>query len=239
MRSIHALAVYASECLSALKSAGFQIEAAADLGEFEKRLCEAGKVAAHPMISPDWHDLTAANSLGLILTLDGVDVGGVAAMFVDLGAGSLADYWGRSYRRLYADGEKTPVFDPAPFIERNISKRVVYLGELFLKPGVRGVPGVSASAVKYIQALSALSWQPDWIYGFLRKEDAERGKATQYGFTVQIPFFLRWTDPHQRRSPTDFFVANSFDDIAHIAERHSHIHPRRKSDHTGVQKEST
>lgn len=214
----HDIVRMAAHCLDVLKRRGIELDAGQDISEFTRRMREAEKPDAHPMLSPSWHDFTSGDFMSLTFVRDGVDIGGVAARFIDLGQEPLSDYWARTYTRLYGV-DQSPVMDMAPLIQREICGRIVYLGEFYIKKGARGEPGVSAVILRYLQCIVALTWRPEWIYGFVRAEDAERGKAVQYGFTLQIPAVQIWVKQQSRRSSSEYFVANRYIDLAHMASR--------------------
>ena len=218
----HDLVEMGGYCLEVLRKPGFSVEGTNDITKFENRMLEIGKKRNHAMISPSWHDFTQPEVFGLILKKDGRDVGGVAARHTDIGRESLAEYWQRSYQRLYGEGEVSPVHSAAPIAQHSMRGRIVYLGELYLSRPVRGTPFLTSSVLRYHQALAAITFSPDWLYGFIRAEDINRGKGTQYGFSIQVNSAQLWHRSAPNRSETEYLVANDMDHLNHIAGRIIH-----------------
>ena len=214
----HYLVELASMLLWEVQDRGFNIEPVQSIDDFEGRVTALGKPENHPMLSPRWHDFLHSDAFGLILRSDGRDVGGVAARFTDLRDESLADYWARTYRRAYGSGASCPVRSPAPIVRNQMSGKIVYVGEMFIIPDMRGMKHLSALLVRYLQVLSAITWRPDWIYGFVRDADAQRGKANQYGFSIQIPVAQIWAVDRPDRSSGEHLVANDYQHLCHAAE---------------------
>ena len=216
--STHELVEMSGYCLAAIRARGLRVHRVERLREFEERMRALGMPDPHPMLSARWNDFPGGQAAGLVLTRGGQDVGGVAAHYYDLGGQSLGDYWEESYRRLYGKGDASPVYEPAPLAETTITGKVVYLGQLFLTKAERdGV--VSAALLRYIQAFCVIEWTPNWLYGFIRAEDVERGKAAQFGFTYQVPFAQLWRKEPETRFSTEYLVANDRRHVCHMASR--------------------
>lgn len=204
----------AAVCLARLSAQGIEVRAIEDIEKWEAELVMLGKRPNHPMISPGWHDFTFPEAFGLIFQRDGASIGGVAARFHDLGREPLGAYWARSYKRLYGGGEFIPVESPAMRASRDVIGKVVYLGELFITKEERKEAGdLSALVMNYLFLLCAVRWRPNWLYGFVRHEDAVRGKPTQYGFPIVCPGAQTWHEKIEERSTGEFFVAISCDDL--------------------------
>lgn len=194
-------------CLSGLLVGGFEIEVTTSIEDFEERLACAEKLPNHPMISPSWHDFSPTEVFALVFRVDGQDIGGVAARFIDLGESSLADHWARSYKRLYGGMLETPVHNFSSIPRNEISGRIVYLGELFLKQEFRDRSLNWRAVFHYLFSLCFLRWRPDWIYGFVRQKDVLDGKASRYGFTRQHVGPQEWITSKPRRSSSEYLVA--------------------------------
>lgn len=213
----HELVTTGGHCLEILRTEGFEVRFVRDLNVFERRMEGVGKRVNYPMVSPRWHDFAPADAFGLVLERRGSDIGGVAARYHNLSGTTLAEYWAKSYARLYGASGASPVSEPAPLACR-ITGKVAYLGELYIAKKARG--GVASGALLvYLQALTQLEWDLDWVYGFMRAEDVDRGKATRYGFSYQVISAQMWhTEPADRAS-TEFLVGNDRDALGHMAAR--------------------
>jgi len=129
-----------------------------NIDAWQEEMTAIGKPKNHPMLSPEWQDFTLAEALGLQLIANGQLVGGVAARFHDLGQETLGEYWARSYRRMYGQGQSVPVHTPARRAAYDVKGRVVYLGELFINKDFRG-DGISALVMHYLFLLCAVRWR--------------------------------------------------------------------------------
>ncbi|MCP4192204.1 MAG: hypothetical protein GY768_16455 [Planctomycetaceae bacterium] len=200
---------------------GITIRYSESVSEFDDLMARAGKPPPHPMFDPAFFDFRENDSGGILAYMDGRYVGGIGAYFYDLGDRTLGQHMQASYLRLYGP-DHGQVMDPAPVIAETIRGPTVYLAEFFLqKPpeGPRGTPGVSGAMLLYIQAISALFWKPNWIHAFVREEDGNRSKPSEYGFTTIVPCAQIWNDPPDRRYSTEYFVANDLRTLEHMAAR--------------------
>lgn len=194
-------------CLRRLREDGLELDIVDDIRRFESRMADVGKPPNHPMISPRWHDFSSSEAFAIVFRKGDQDVGGVAARHLDLGEDSLAQHWETSYARLYQSGEGTPVDRFSSVAKREISGKVVYLGELFLKQGNRDGSICWRLIFHYLYVLCYLKWKPEWIYGFVRQPDVLSGKASRYGFTRQYIGPQEWRLPDAKRSNNEYLVA--------------------------------
>ncbi len=226
-------------CLKKLKSDGLELEVLSDLRVFEGRMAKIGKAPNHPMISPDWHDFSSSDAFSIIFRQGGQDIGGVAARHLDLGDDSLAQHWASSYMRLYSDGSSVPVGRFSTVAGREITGKVVYLGELFLRKGSRNGSVCWRLIFHYLFALCFLKWHPEWIYGFVRQPDVMSGKASRYGFTRQYIGPQEWSHPPATRSSNEYLVAIPRFDLLDAASFYSrnpeYLLPQASSGQAGKQ----
>lgn len=186
-----------------------------DLSDFERQMTGIGKEQCHPMVSDKLHDFASDDVFGLYIKADGVCIGGMVARLVRLGSDSLDRHLLRSYSRYYRDCGGSPV-TPRLNITRQITGNVVYQGELFLSPNWRGGRVNVSAVMHYAHILSALKWQPDWIYAFMRIEGLPH--ASGYGFTRQHVGALNWIEGHPRRSDKECLVALPLHEFIETAE---------------------
>lgn len=194
-------------CLQQLRADGLELDIVSDIRNFESRMVDVGKPPNHPMISPKWHDFSSSEAFAIVFRKDNQDVGGVAARHLDLGEDSLAQHWATSYARLYQTGAEAPVERFSSVAKWEISGKVVYLGELFLKKGNRDGSICWRLIFHYLFVLCHLKWHPQWIYGFVRQPDVLSGKASRYGFTRQYIGPQEWKHSVGTRSSNEYLVA--------------------------------
>ena len=192
-------------CMDRLSVDGLGLAETDDISEFEREMSTIGKAANHPMTSANYYDFATADAFGLFVRgPSGEIVGGMSARIVRLGRDSLATHLEQSYARLYSDSGANPVHSRLRIADE-ISGNVTYQGELYLHPEWRGGRVNVAAVMHYAHLLSALKWQPDWIYAFMRIEGISH--AARYGFTRQHVGALLWSDCTPRRSEKECLVA--------------------------------
>ncbi len=211
-------------CAQRLEEKGITIEESSDFQACEDRMNAIGKHAVTPMISSQHNDLSADHAVWLILRKDGVDIGGVAARHDTLISETLTSYWARSYGRLYKGKGK---LHAEPFATRacdEISGQVIYMGEFFIAKGVRGSRHLLSLYTHLLFAYCQLRWKPDWLYAFIRADDARLGYATEYGFTRQYPGAHSWEALPKGRALGEYLVAIQSGELLDMA-RFIHHHP--------------
>jgi hypothetical protein len=208
---------FASMCSAILRDDGFSLEPAESIQDFEQRMQVLGKDPSHPMLCSKRHDFTQQNSFAIVVKYQGVDVGGVAAKFEDIGDLTLSQHLARSSSRLYNNGGASPVEAFTHSVDNEIKGRIVYFGELYMHSDYRKGRVDLAALLHHHNALAALKWTPDWIYGFIRQADVLSGKASRYGFTRQYPGCQTWVISGDRRHSTEYLVALAYRDAVDAA----------------------
>ena len=162
----HDIQLLSAIALKEFMSRGHTIEATSDLGEYEQSMTAIGARESHPMMSVMHHDFASKDALGLMLKDEhGLFFGGIAARFVDLGADSLGCHMQQSYRRHYGGGQVDAITSRLS-AARNISGRIVYQGQWYMKEEFRGGGTHIAALFHYFHCLCFMKWRPDWVYGF-------------------------------------------------------------------------
>ncbi|WP_439523641.1 hypothetical protein [Marivita sp.] len=211
-------------CMRALEDKGITVEESCDFQSCEDRMLDIGKTSITPMLSSEHHDLSADNAVWLILRKDGKDIGGVAARHDILMSETLSSYWARSYARLYkGQGSLRPVANHTRPCDE-ISGQVIYMGEFFIAKGVRGSRHLLSLYTHLLFSYCQLRWNSDWLYAFVRADDARRGYATEYGFTRQYPGAHLWGTLPKGRVDGEYLVAIQSRELADMAEFFKH-HP--------------
>ncbi|SLN32286.1 hypothetical protein TRL7639_01406 [Falsiruegeria litorea R37] len=204
-------------CEAELSAAELSIEPTVDFASAEKRMRALRKTSFTPMLSSQFHDLSKDDAFWLFLQRDGRDVAGVAARRDYLNSESLSSYWHRSYLRMYSsDGTEVSIRHAHPAL-REIKGCVAYLGEFYFLPDERGSRNTMRILSHLLFAYCFIRWKPDWQYAFIRKKDVERGYASVYGFTLQIPGAQTWVADVPNRSSGEYLVAIRQADLFHMA----------------------
>ncbi|MEH6522591.1 hypothetical protein [Sulfitobacter sp.] len=180
---------------------GLTLELVEDYSRISEMMELSGKDHLSPFTSPEFNDFTAGNCIWLCLhDADGPVVMG-AARLEDLRGETLDRYWPRIFRRGYLDGGMQRIENVSPAISSVVQGRLVYFGDLFVAKRLRPSLVILQSFTAIGHLLCSLKWEPDWIYCFLRRRDAARGAAFQYGFSVVERQPYRWVgDPPEGRS---------------------------------------
>jgi hypothetical protein len=198
--------------LSRVARQGLSVRATEDIELFEASLRDIGKKENYPMLSPRWQEIPKGHAFGLILSdPDGNVIGGVAARYVDLGKGTLADHIKSTYKRIYGGGVRDAVEVRAE-IAYEVRGTVVYLGELYLdKNWQRGRVNTSA-LLFYMQYLCVMKWRPDYLYGFIRNKGIHR--SPWYGFSNQTHGSVQWLVDVSDRGEEECLVISRPADLA-------------------------
>ena len=208
-------------CEAELNSANLSIEPTADYASGEQRMRSLKKPSFTPMLSSQFHDFSRDDAFWLFLRRGDQDVAGVAARRDYLNSETLSSYWTRSYARMYAsDGRNVSTRHAHPALHE-IKGSVAYLGEFYFHPDERGSRHVMRLLSHMLFAYCFIRWKPDWQYGFIRKKDVERGYASVYGFTLQIPGAQTWIEDVPKRDSGEYLVAIRQEDLFHAAGYYS------------------
>lgn len=215
--SILDLMTFFSNCLRTLEDRGISIEESSDFQTCEERMQAIGKPSITPMISYQYNDLSKDHAAWLILRRDGRDIGGVAARHDSLISESLSSFWERSYARLYnGRGELQPDAHRGRMCDE-IAGQVVYMGEFFIAKDARGSRHLLSLYTHLLFTYCQLRWRPDWLYAFIRADDARRGYPAEYGFTRQYPGAHVWRNLPQGRALGEYLVAVSAHELRDMA----------------------
>ena len=213
-----------STCLLTLEEKGITVEDSSEFEKCEDRMRAIGKNSITPMISSEHNDLSKDNAGWLILRKDGQDIGGVAARHDMLVSETLSSFWARSYGRLYQGQGHLRLVTDAPRPCDEIAGSVIYMGEFFIAEKMRGSRHLLSLYTHLLFAYCHIRWQPDWLYAFVRADDARLGYATEYGFTRQYPGAHVWGVLPKGRATGEYLVALKSGEMADMARYFNH-HP--------------
>jgi hypothetical protein len=205
-------------CIRGLEERGITLEESSDFQNCESRMQTIGKRTITPMISSIHNDLSKDHAAWLILRKDGADIGGVAARHDTLISETLSSFWARSYGRLYdGQGNLSHSRSNARGFDE-ISGQVIYMGEFFIAKDMRGSRHLLSLYTHLLFAYCQLRWKPDWLYAFIRADDARLGYATEYGFTRQYPGAHVWGKLPPGRAIGEYLVAIQSGELLDMAQ---------------------
>ncbi|WP_238368259.1 hypothetical protein [Mesobacterium pallidum] len=204
---------------ASLKSRGIDVREVVDFGEVSEIVRRAGKPYLTPFSSPDFNDFTSENVLWLVGEREGEPAFIGCARLEAIGAEHIESWWSRVFGRAYAPGQTPILNNVRPNVARELRGRIVYFGDLYVAPKMRG----SREALRTFVALGhiavSLKWDPDWTYCFLRERDILRGAAAIYGFTRNFGRPFDWLrDPPAPRQASERLVALPREDLMQVAE---------------------
>lgn len=209
-----ALVRLAGQALALVSNSGVFIETTCELEALNDEMRSIGKKRVQPTISPELHDFTSGEVLGVRLSDgDGNLIGGMSARYLDLGKDTLADHLNKSYNRLYGERGEKKIKSSASALW-GVSGKTVYQGELFLDEKWRGGQANVCAIMHYVHAVCCLRWHPAYIYGFMRWSGLHA--VTTYGFhhfylTPQI-----WGVDVEDRGEEEILVISSFDEVCEM-----------------------
>ncbi|MCR9124497.1 MAG: hypothetical protein NXH82_00075 [Rhodobacteraceae bacterium] len=205
-------------CREKLLAEGYLLRVEQDFDMVPKIIDAIGKPYLTPKMSPFFNDFTGENCFWLLLERGDQLVAAAGARLDDLGGGSITEYWRRTMRRHYGAGKHEVIGRVAHPCEEDLRGRLAYFGDLYFAAGAGRSLQTVRRFVMIGHMLSALKWNPDWTYAFLRERDIKRGAGYHYGFNRYIPDAQFWIDPPAPRENTEYCAMVSRRDLAYMAE---------------------
>jgi hypothetical protein len=195
-------------CTQKLATANLTVREVVDPSEIERVISLVGKPYLTPVMNPENNDFTVKNAFWLIAEIDGKPAMIGGARLDDLGGEAISSYWRRSLRRQYRGLGDADVSGFSDIMQRDVSGRVAYFGDLFVVSG-SGISRRQQLNLRWFtaigHALTALKWSPDWTYAFIREVDVMRGAAPSYGFSRVVPAPQVWgAEPPEPRSNAEW-----------------------------------
>lgn len=189
-----------------LEGKGIEVEELADLNAVNSIIQTAGKDYLTPYNSPFENDFTHNNALWLVARKNGIPAFVGCARLEDLGGESVSKYWKRLFVRHH--GAQASISGVRPEVDRELTGRLVYFGDLYVSDVARGSRDALRAFVALGHLAVSLKWSPDWVYCFIRERDVLRGAAALYGFTRQYGLAFDWDGaPPSPRNGTEVLVA--------------------------------
>ena len=189
--------------------------------EIAKALEQMDKASITPKLEQARNDFTTENSFWLFLSDDDGSFAAVSARLDAIGREPIAEYWQRTYARYYGYSR------PFSHIEESevsfLAGRLVYVGEFHVARRMRGNLDMVADLAALVQILSVIKWEPDFVYAFVRDEQAQRGLIARYGFQRQVMCPRTWATEPPGRFSSEWLVANSATGVEHLARARSSV----------------
>lgn len=197
-----------------LLSGEVDVVAVVDQEEATDRMLAMGKPSVTPVLSARRLVFPRTGSITLFLQRDGRDVAGAMARFDDLGEEDVGLFFARLMEMQYAEQGAPKVRSRRGPLSRDVAGRVVYMGDLFVRPGERGSLALLENLVTLLQITCHWQWPGyDWMCAFLREKDAGRGAVERYNFTRSEFMTNIWDSPPEGRSSNERLVALSREDF--------------------------
>ena len=190
------------ECSRALEANGISLHVTVDSNQISESIEEIGKGYLTPWLNPALNDFGSDNFFWLIAEKEGAPV--------IVGGGRLDPYGydgaavvRRMFKRLYGSGSIAEVSDE---ISASLRGSVCYLGDLHSKAGV----GLSRANRRFYLGvahyISAVHFNADATFSFMRSVDVLRGSADINGFDQRIMRPYQWHEVPENRSNEEVLV---------------------------------
>ena len=202
-------------CLSRLEGHGLEVEGCADFERVPELISQSPKDYLTPKLSPGFNDFTRESAFWLFLRKEGEVVGGVGARLDDLGSEPVSAYWRRTHNRQYPIQSGAAIASIDERVDQFIGGKLVYIGDLFVAPGLSVKRSVSRPLVHFLYALILDKWTFDYAYSFVRDADLIRGAQYQYGMSRTFLWPQTWVSPPPApRANSECLLYAGKDDLA-------------------------
>jgi hypothetical protein len=209
---------FSATCLSYLEKDGMAVEFVRPSKDIEDEAKSIGKEFVTPTLSSAMNTFTYESSFWITLREAGQLRAVMGMRYDELGSEPIGRYWQRAYKRQY----KADVFGHLDILTEMVGGNLVYMGDLFFHPDIRGSSARLMSFVHLAHCLCFIQWkQADYIYAFHRRADVLRGKTDQYGFGNRIPNPLIWKGGPAYRSSHEYLAILSRSEFDQKAEYYS------------------
>lgn len=202
-----------------LTQRGYAVEECREFSSLSDLLGDAGKPYLTHMSSPEHNDFTANNVLWFVARRHGKIAIAGCARLENIGSEPISAYWSRVFRRAYGTDRGGPIIENvARNVDDTVSGKVVYFGDLYVAPHVRGSRPLLRAFVAMGHLAVALKWNPDWTYCFIKEKSVLRGAAMLYGFPRVFGRPFHWVnDPPEPRSREEWMVGLHRNDLEFVS----------------------
>ncbi|MEO9843800.1 MAG: hypothetical protein ABJF60_09400 [Roseobacter sp.] len=198
-----------------ITDAGYSVFQPQSIGVVNSLMRETGRKRQSAMLSTSNNDFTTENSVFVFVAMGESMVGGVRSKVIDLQGETFESHQRRTIPEWYeTDGDE--IEGLAPALNKLITGRHAYVGDLELQGDHRGQPKVSTAMGRLAVALSLMKW-PDISGVYCILPDEHRGRAIDYGFCHFTRSAYKWKNPKPPGGRLrDWGVAvSSRDDLIH------------------------
>jgi len=214
---------YVSSVQQIAERHGMKIEVSNDFEAFrEIRVTQPDRLPLSPMFDHQASDIGAANGFWIKGSTDSGELVHLQAVRLeDLTGASLGEHL-FTHRAVYAppgaevDLERSE-YAAAPG-SRQITGRVCYHGELWLKGGPNGFRGhgLTAALPRLAMALAHMAWSPDYMFGLVHPMAACKGLAAREGYMHLEPGGILWQRKGGGETYDEWLVWMSHNDLQYL-----------------------
>lgn len=213
--------VLVGRCAERFRELGLRVRQSSDFNEIEGLVDRLEKPYLTQQLSPNWQEFTEETAFWLIAEDHaGAPVASIGARMDQLGSEHIASYWFRQLKRIMGDGEKSPISSKHfPPVAYQMKGNIVYFGDLFVKPAIRGAPRFPLRAFSVMAySLAMVQWKVDWFYAFFSDKHAKQGVPAQYLMNRAYPFVHYWEESRPLRTNSDWVMCMDHQDAAYMIE---------------------
>lgn len=206
-----------SKAADQVGDANCYLEQSFDFERIVEELLSSSKARINAEASPFENELGENNACYLIARgEDGSLQGFVSVRILDIGSERLIGYWRRQFRRIYGQGQEVIQQENAAPPAYSIQGKTGFISDIFIEKSSRGAGRLNVTALMMAAiAVLATRWNPDWIYGFAKNRDVQRGLAGRYLTTGLYPNAVKWLSPPENRRDDDWLLCFSREDYHH------------------------
>lgn len=203
-------------CRRRLRAQGLDVEQTSRFDEVEPIFSDLGKPYLTRQLDPRSNDFHASNSFWLKIVRCGGDqegrggdeatVGVSGARLDTLPPGAFPRFFRSHLQRLFSSERTEEIVHEQRFPPeiQTMSGNVVYLGDFFTHPDIRGAKFDKGAYTMLIYLFAMLEWRFDWLYLFVTREHALRGYLSRYNMPISYPASVLWDKPPAERSDADY-----------------------------------
>lgn len=201
-----------------LRAGGRTIEQSVDFTKIYHEIAEMEKGRISPEMSWLNSDLTSSNAFYVVVRNE---EGGIVAVCAvrnyQLNDENLKSFLERQYARLYGRGENAIDTSLMPPIVDEIKGSVCYMGDFFIaREGRVSKQFNNSDFILLVYGLSMMQFDPDWVFGFVKQQNAIRGLPAIYLASRCYPFAVEWKIKVDHRVDSDWIVGLDRRDLDYV-----------------------
>lgn len=201
-----------------LRAGGRTIEQSVNFTEIYHEIAAMEKGRISPEMSWLNNDLTSSNAFYVVVrNKEGVIVAVCAVRNYQLYDENLKSFLDRQYARLYGCGEGAIDTSLMPPIVDKIKGNVCYMGDFFIaREGRVSKQFNNSDFILLVYGLSMMQFDPDWVFGFVKQQNAIRGLPAIYLAARCYPFAIEWKIKVDHRVDSDWIVGLDREDLQYV-----------------------